>query len=216
MRTHAIERVIDVGANSGQYASGLRESGYAGWIHSYEPLPSAFLQLQKRSRGDSSWSAHQLAVSESPGSLRLNIAGNSVSSSVLEMSRLHTDAEPSSRFVSTVEVRATTLAEILAPFPDVGTMLKIDTQGYERQVLAGGSGALGKVQLLEIELSLRELYVGQPLFRDMDAMLLAEGFHLVSLSEGFADPRTGELLQLDAIYARRAYNGGLMAHSGAD
>src|SRR5262249_31216700 len=123
-------------------------------------------------------------------------------SSILEMTKRHLDAEPRSKTVSSVVVRTTTLDAILQDAPAQPALLKIDTQGYEDRVLAGATKGLGQVQLIEVELSLFEVYAGQKLFREMDARIVASGFELISLADGFFDRRTGELLQMDAIYAR--------------
>ena len=44
--------------------------------------------------------------------------------------------------------------------------------------------------------------MGQVLFRTIDERLLSGGFALVSLAEGFYNAHSGELLQIDAVYAR--------------
>jgi FkbM family methyltransferase len=203
MEANAIDTVVDIGANEGQYAERLREMGYRGSIHSYEPLPEVFARLSARSRADSKWHVFEAAVGETAASVTLNVAANTESSSILTIAQRHLDAAPEAKTVSTVTVRATTLDDILRPLSAHRTMLKIDTQGYEDRVLAGGAAGLHKVQMLEIELSLCEVYSEQVLFRDMDARIVAAGFRLASLAEAFTDFRTGELLQVDAIYVRR-------------
>lgn len=203
MESNGIGTLIDIGANHGQYAERVRQMGYRGSIHSYEPLPDAFARLRARTRSDSKWKAYNLAVGEAAGSATLNVAANSESSSILTVAQRHLDAEPAAQIVSTVEVTTTTLDAILHELPPQPTMLKIDTQGYEDRVLAGGMGMLHRVQLLELEMSLAEVYSGQLLFRDMDARIVAAGLRLASLAEAFIDRHTGELLQVDAIYMRR-------------
>jgi FkbM family methyltransferase len=202
LQSHAIDTVIDIGANAGQYASLLRLLGYRGRIASYEPLPDAFQRLQAAAAADSAWTVVQKAVGDASGTLTLRVARNSVSSSVLEMSERHVEAEPESQAVGSVAVSSISLAEIIESAGAANLMVKIDTQGYERQVLASGAASLRSVRLFEIEMSLVELYSGQALFREIDAKMLEAGFRLASIEEGFFDKNTGELLQMDAIYAR--------------
>ena len=42
MRSRHISTLVDIGANTGQYASLLRDQGYRGSIISFEPLPAAY------------------------------------------------------------------------------------------------------------------------------------------------------------------------------
>lgn len=196
---HGIKAVIDIGANAGQYGLNLREHGYAGEILSYEPLPVPFAQLRELAARDKSWKAENKAVSNESGSLEMNVARNSVSSSLLKMESRHMDAAPDSAIVSTLSVNTISLRDILKPLTGP-VMVKADTQGYEYPVLQSAGELLQSVALLELELSLVELYKGQKLFRELDAFLLGQGFSLVSMDDGFFDEQRGELLQLDAIY----------------
>jgi len=50
-----IERVLDIGSNSGQFAGKLRALGYRGFIFSVEPQSAAYLQLLANSGGDERW-----------------------------------------------------------------------------------------------------------------------------------------------------------------
>jgi FkbM family methyltransferase len=193
--------VVDIGANCGQYGAMLRAHGYHGTLLSYEPLPEAFRKLSARAAADGKWEAYQAAVAATHGVVTLNVAQNLVSSSVLPMTARHVAAAPASQILQSIEVQTVTLADILRPRAPASTLVKIDTQGYESEVLDGAGTYLSRVSLLEVELSLVELYSGQPLFRQVDARLVAAGFGLVSIEEGFFDERSGELLQIDAIYA---------------
>jgi FkbM family methyltransferase len=196
---HGIAAVIDIGANAGQFGMRLRDQGYEGEILSYEPLPGPFEQLCRIATRHRPWHAENKAVSNERGSLVMNVAGNSVSSSLLMMDSRHMDVAPGSAIVSTISVDTISLQEILKPLAGP-VMVKADTQGYEYPVLLSAGELLKSVALLELELSLVELYKGQALFREIDAFLLTQGFSLVSMDDGFFDEQRGELLQLDAIY----------------
>jgi FkbM family methyltransferase len=202
MRGHSITAVVDIGANSGQYGELLRRLGYAGRIVSFEPQPEVYRELSANAACDKLWSVRQQAVGEKSGQAIMNVAKNSVSSSLLEMAARHVDAAPESRVVGAIPVDCVTLTEVLRDLAGNSLMVKIDTQGFERSVLASGSGMLESVSLFEIEVSFVELYRGQALFWELDGFMSRSGFRLVSIEEGFFDQSTGELLQCDAIYAR--------------
>ena len=198
-----IGRVLDVGANTGQYGRLLRALGYRGRIVSFEPLPSAFAELSRHAAADPAWHVRAAAVGEVPGRLPLSIAGNSVSSSLLPMAEAHKRAAPGSAPVGTMDVDVLPLAPVITETAE-RTYLKIDTQGYELAALKGAGSALRSVRLVEVELSLTELYHGQPLFRDVDLFLVHAGFTLASIEEGFWDAESGRLLQMDGIYLNTA------------
>ena len=134
----------------------------------------------------------------------INIAGNSVSSSLLPMSSAHSDAEPKSSYVGSELTPLVTLDQaskhIIKPIDRI--LLKIDTQGYEWAVLDGATTTLGQVQALSIEASLVELYTGQHLWQSVIERLTSKGWHVWDIQPAFADPRSGQLLQIDLLFVR--------------
>jgi hypothetical protein len=67
LREFDLTAVLDVGANTGQYARRLRLGGCRGVIHSFEPGAEPFRELTGRASKDASWHAYQLALSDKPG-----------------------------------------------------------------------------------------------------------------------------------------------------
>jgi hypothetical protein len=78
----------------------------------------------------------------------------------------------------------------------------MDTQGFEPYVLAGASGIMSQVELIELELSIRELYEGQQLYLEQLAKLEDDGYRLIWIDRGFLHSTTEELLQFNAILRR--------------
>jgi FkbM family methyltransferase len=62
-------------------------------------------------------------------------------------------------------------------------VLKIDVQGAELDVLRGAERCLQSVRALELEVEFQALYVGQPLFGDVDQFLRERGFILWRLRD---------------------------------
>lgn len=204
IETSGVGLVLDVGANGGQYAGELREGGYQGRIVSYEPLTEAYKTLAGQCAGDSFWEARHLALGAEPGSSEINIAGNSTSSSLLEMLPTHLCAAPHSKYIGTETIQVDTVDRQL---PTLGTWngeiwLKIDTQGFEGEVLKGAVASLSKIRCVQLEMSLAPLYGGSETFESLLATMKAAGFRLVGLQPGFMNQETGELLQADGIFLK--------------
>src|SRR5271165_3965632 len=64
LRSRNIDLVIDVGANVGQYAKGLRKDAYAGWIVSFEPIAAAYKELAALADKDAQWKAMNMALGD--------------------------------------------------------------------------------------------------------------------------------------------------------
>jgi FkbM family methyltransferase len=204
LKQHDVTDVLDIGANTGQFATELRRADVGGRIVSVEPLRTAFDVLAARASGDASWICEQAAVSDRPGSLTINVAGNSVSSSVLPMTDRHAAAAPTSQYVASEEVPATTVDDLVARhgLEPERTLLKIDVQGYEMAVLSGAVETLPRFAAVRTEMSLVPLYEGQALLPELITHLTARGFELWSVEPGFVEPTTRRLLQLDGIFFR--------------
>lgn len=203
---HQIDVVIDVGANTGQFALELRNAGFPGRIVSFEPSSAAHSTLTERARRDANWMvAPRMALGDRNGTIALNLAGNSASSSVLPMLPSHVRAAPESRYVGSETADVRTLDRVGVEYTTGGEriFLKLDVQGFEYQVLQGAGRFLQAVAGIQLELSLVPLYDGEHLFRPMLRDLEDGGFDLWSMVPGFVDPATGRLLQLDAIFFRK-------------
>lgn len=199
-----IDHVLDVGANTGQYATFLRDGGYTGRILSCEPLACPARALRAKAARDPRWQVEQLALGARPGTVGVHVAGNSYSSSVLPMLPAHLAAAPDSRYVAEETVTVSTVDELAARhrLPLGRTLLKIDVQGYEWEVLAGAAAALPELAAVQVELSVVPLYAGQRLMDDIICVLAGHGLETWLLEPGFSDPRTGRMLQCDGVFAR--------------
>jgi FkbM family methyltransferase len=203
----ATDVIFDVGANSGQFAQGLRAGGYNGQIISFEPLSAAHATLVANAASDPLWDvAERCAIGASEAWGEINIAQNSYSSSLLPMLDLHREAAPESAYCGTQPCRVITLdSYIERTFSDPTTLfgLKIDTQGYEAQVLAGLRRNHDRVKVILCEMSLAPLYAHGPSASELCHLLAELGYRCVALGPEFEDPRTGEIFQANGIFVKR-------------
>jgi FkbM family methyltransferase len=205
---HRVDCVVDVGANDGGFATAIRRLGYSGRIVSFEPLIEPFAKLRKQAESDHRWDVHQSAVGATSDEVTIHVSGDDgKSSSVLEMLPSHTNAAPNSRPVGTQTVRQERLDRLL---PNLAVpagsrvFLKIDVEGYEKQVLDGATGLFtdGTVVGLQLELSLTPLYSGAMTYREGLDRAESLGMRLMGLDPVFADAESGQLLQADAVFFR--------------
>jgi FkbM family methyltransferase len=206
---NGVDVVLDVGAATGGYGMGLREGGYQGRICSFEPLEDAFTVLERTAADDPRWSCLRLALGPEPGMAEINVAGNSDSSSLLAMGERHARSAPESVYIGTETVEVSTVDAVQERLVGSGerVFLKLDVQGFELEVLRGAESALPRFHGVQAELSLVPLYERAPSWTEVITYLQDRGFHVAQLQPVFADPATGEVLQVDGIFTRNPESG---------
>lgn len=199
-----VNKILDVGANIGGYAMELRELGFKGKIISFEPLSATYGILKKNAANDNNWDTVNIALGSNDEETFINVAGNVNSSSLLNMLPDHLNSAPQSSYVGKEKIIVCKLDTVLKDYQSNGDvmLLKIDTQGFEKQVLDGAVNSLSGITGIQLEMSLLPLYSGSILYLEMIEFLKNKGFKLYSLENGFSNPDTGQLLQVDGIFFR--------------
>ena len=184
----------------------MRGWGYKGRIVSFEPLSSAYKVLVKRAKGDPLWETRNIALGNHDGKIEMNISGNSVSSSILDMLPMHVQSVPQSAYIDKEEVIIRKIDSILDDYyrPGEKLYLKIDTQGYEKNVIEGAEKALDIISGIEMEVSLVPLYKGEILLAEMISFMSGKGYTLISVKPGFFNRQTGRLFQVDCSFFRES------------
>jgi FkbM family methyltransferase len=198
-----ISVVFDVGANVGQFGESLRSAGYRGKIISFEPIPAVFRTLADRAAADGNWEAHNLALGSTAGQATINVSEVSVFSSLLPATRAAAvfDSAAVATHPETIELR--TLDEVFGA-PSGKTLLKIDTQGFEKQVLEGGLRSLAGLEGVLMELPIIHLYERTWQLHEALVFMAERGFvpaqiHPVS----FHWKDTASFVEVDCLFRRR-------------
>ncbi|MDO8334787.1 MAG: FkbM family methyltransferase [Nitrosomonas sp.] len=166
-KKYAIDCVIDVGANTGQYGEFLRSIGYRGWIFSFEPVKAVFDQLIDRAKGDDKWICKNIALGDKAEKKEINVYSSSVFSSFLDANTYSKNIWKSLESVVSEEVTIARLddiflTEIHERTGGLNYYLKLDTQGYDLNVFYGGLETLDKICAMQTELSLIHVYENMP------------------------------------------------------
>lgn len=200
-----IDTVIDVGANIGQYGSELRAIGYTGDIISIEPVREAFEKLYNMAKQDAKWMVFNLSLGDFDGTTEINVSQNSVSSSLLKLTNDLLSSAPSAQVVrkETIEVQ-----KLDTFFPQLGfekrrILLKIDTQGFEKNVLIGGLETLDEITLIQLEMPLFKSYENSSDFFELHDFLIHKGFELFHCEGGFFDTKNAKTLELEGWYRKK-------------
>lgn len=199
-----VRTFLDVGANQGQFGADLRRTGWKGRIVSFEPTSTAHRVLVERAAADrGGWvAAPRVAIGAAAGETVINLAKNSVSSSLLRVESRSTDAAPESAFESSESVDVRPLDSMMQPEWEAPFALKIDTQGFELEVLKGAPAILAQTTVVSLELSLSQLYEGGANLAEVYTFMEQAGFRCISLVEVFSDFVRHEVLQVDGTFVR--------------
>ena len=203
-----IDCVLDVGAHEGEFAALLRDLGYAGDIISFEPVAATFATLARARAGDKRWRGHNIALGAADTELALNIYAGSVFNSFLKPA-----ANGTTRFraatqivrVDKVPVRRleSILDGILIARPAARIFLKIDTQGYDLQVVRGAGRQLGAICALQSELAARATYEGMPTLPEALAELDQLGFEVTGLFPVARELDHLRVIEFDCVMCRK-------------
>jgi FkbM family methyltransferase len=203
-----INCVIDAGAHFGEYGRSLRRNGYRKRIVSFEPVQASFDELRRTIGNDASWHAHKLALGSAMAELEINVSTNSVFSSFLRPTEFSLDNFGEGSGVSATEtVQVVTLdsmiAQCVAGISDPRVYLKLDTQGYDLEVLAGARESRRWILGLQSEVSVKQIYVGMPRWMDAIGVFESLGFEVTGLYAVVRD-RNMAVVEFDCICTKAA------------
>jgi hypothetical protein len=128
------------------------------------------------------------------------------SSSALEVDKNQSEIF-GTKVSETCEVRCGRLEEFVTPDMLTGrTLLKIDTQGFELEVLRGSANLLPDILAVYCEVSFVPLYKGQPLASEIIHFLKESGFDLRGVYNTVSDKNLGPV-QADMLFMKAGPGG---------
>jgi FkbM family methyltransferase len=198
-----IDLVFDVGANIGQYAKLLRTAGYSGRIVSFEPVSSAFADLQRAAANDPNWEVACLALGGDKGEKKINVGAMTQMSSLRTIRNEFAAHHDSGKMAGAQSISIVRLDEVFARYArnQDRVLLKMDVQGYEDEVLNGASGILDRITAIQSELAIVPSYSEQKDWIAMIDIFKRLGFSLVDLTNG-ARNHEDHLYEVDGLFLR--------------
>lgn len=205
LNTLDIGTLVDVGANTGQFARDFRDVRPDTLIYSFEPLRDCFEELQRTMADTLGFTAFNVALGESDGEVVFFRSEFSPSSSLLSMGESHKELFPYTRGVTREIVTVRRLDSYLDEISVRGGLLvKIDVQGAEAQVLKGGRQVLLGADAVLAEVGYFPLYKGQATIREISGLLEGCGFAFMGIVDQYLRPGDSLPVYGDALFISRA------------
>lgn len=207
LRQLAINLVIDVGANAGQFALGLRSLGYTGRIISFEPQSVLYASLRAAAIGDEQWEVRHCALGAAASELKINIYRDSTLSSLHAANAAGQERFPAYFQLDRTEtVSVLPLDDLIATLrldaPEVRIFLKTDTQGHDLAVLQGARSVLARSHAVMTEASIKPIYQGAPDYGELIRYLNVSGFSLSGIYPLAHNEIDMSLMEVDCCFVR--------------
>lgn len=198
-----IRTIIDVGANVGQSALKFHTIFPDSFIYCFEPIKKCYEKLEENLKSLQNHKSYNLALGSKKEKSVIHLNEFDPSSSILRMTDIHKNAFPFA--INTIEetIEIDTLDNIFHNTELAkNILLKIDVQGYEKEVLLGAQETLKDISLIIIEISFLELYAGSSNFAIIYKMLEKDGFEYIGSIDQYNNPVNGRPLQQDALFLK--------------
>jgi FkbM family methyltransferase len=203
---YQVNCVLDVGANTGQYARMLRRIGYRGHIVSFEPVPQFFAELAANAAPDPLWSVHNLALGSVDDTAEMNVTANTLSSllpaSAYGERRFHSLRRPTTLPVPVRRLDGV-LDGVLPPNLDGPRIfLKLDTQGYDVRAFEGLGERHREIVAMQSEMALLRIYEGMPRLPEALSIYERAGFEISGMFPVSRDGGSLRILEYDCLLVR--------------
>lgn len=205
LKSYAPRTILDIGANTGQFAHLVRKLLPTCRVISFEPIRECFEELLAREATLAPFAAYHMALGSEDAMREIYRNEFSPSSSLLEMNPLHRDEAPfaCSTQGETIQVRRLDglIHELNLEDP---VFVKIDVQGYTEQVMRGGESVIRRATAVVAEVSVRSLYEKEATFDRLYEMFRQWGFVYCGNVDQWSSSRDGRILQCDCLFEKTA------------
>jgi FkbM family methyltransferase len=197
------DTVIDVGANIGQFAVTAHCANPAARVFCFKPLKGCVERLRDLAKDYPRLTIYDHGLGSEAAEFEINVASNLGSSSILDFTDLQLETYPGVTVVGKETIRVDTLDAVATAEMTAGrTLLKMDVQGFELEVLKGATRALEQVEAIYLEASFIPLYAEQPLATELIVWLDQHGFGLAAIYN--VDSGAGTMpSQADCLFLRK-------------
>lgn len=177
-----IEKVVDVGAHKGEFIEVMMQLKNINSFYAFEPQKDIFEILSKKFSENKKISLHNFALDKEIRSMTLQVNKLSMTSSLaminqrslyLKVKNFLTNS--GTNFIDKYEVQTNTMDEVFKNLNLEKTLLKIDVEGFEINVIKGSKTKLKEIPFILIENQFGNHYQNNS-FDEVKEILLKEKF----------------------------------------
>lgn len=211
-----VHTILDIGANTGQFGLMVRKFFPQATLYSFEPLSDIYQKLStnlarvNEEDKTSNWRAFNIALGDFNGTSTIKRSRISTDSSLYGMTEFykgaHAQYATDLKAIWEEEIQVKRLDDFskeanLELLPEL--MIKMDTEGYEENVIKGGTETLKKAKIIFTEVTFQnERYKGQILFDGLYGILKEMGYSCYGFYHMAYEHETGIPTYADAVFVR--------------
>ncbi len=194
--------IIDIGANRGEWTAAWLSLTGSGHVICVEPDPTLAEVLRKRFGKNQRVEVCEAAAAAVEGTAELNLMEDPVLNSLRKPTESMTDIFPKAfKIRKTATVKTMPLDRISDGHSKI-TLLKIDAQGFEREIISGAKATLERTECVLLEVNFQPHYQGEAGFVELDSLMQQHGFCIGNYSRPLGGQR--QALLADFLYVRQA------------
>lgn len=206
--------IFDVGAHRGESIDRFKTAFPNLTIHGFEPQAENFEFLRNKYAGDSSVILNNCGIGQEAGELEFHsfkktdvgsFVGIDPDSAWAKVRSHEFDTVPDEFETGTYKVPVQSIDDYIK---ETGlkqiNLLKIDTQGFEDDVLKGCKESLSNnlIDFVELELIITGPYQKKLMFKDIEAIFEPFGYKMYGIQRG-GNYYDSPILQFDLLFARK-------------
>jgi len=193
--------ILDVGAAGGETCIMFTEAFPQGSVYGFEPIQATFTKLKEHTKAYPNITIYHTALGNAKEQTSINVMSRITSSSLFQSEEKSTfEGNAYFDIVEREPISIDRLDNLMGNVPEI-TLIKMDVQGYELEVLKGGQRTLEKAKYVLLEMQNHEIYKGAPKYYDLDAFLRAQGFELFEIMPSIREH--DQVREYDALYINR-------------
>ena len=197
--------IFDIGANDGQSIKRFNSIFPKSIIYSFEPIEELFKKIIKL-YNTKNFIVNNFALGEKEEKKNFYINKHSFTSSFFKINNKYKELHDFDKAQKTTNVKVMTLDKYIK-LHNVKKIdiLKIDTQGYELNILKGAKLTLKKkiIKFIEIEMIIADYYKKKINIHDIDLIMSKNNYYLYNM-ENFCYDKNCEIKWFDMLYMNKS------------